>query len=56
MSPRYAAVHQLAAAKDMGSVLVDGRPAGQSPLLIADISLAMLAVAFIIRAAQHATR
>jgi hypothetical protein len=52
----YAAVNQLAAADYMGTVLVNGRPAGPSAPLIAGISLAMLAVTFTIRAAQHATR
>jgi len=52
----YAAVNQVAAADYMGTVLAGGRPAGPSPSLIAGVSLAMLAIAFIIRAAQHATR
>jgi hypothetical protein len=52
----YAAVNQVAAADYMGTVLVDGRPAGPSPLLTAGVSLAMLAITFTIRAAQHATR
>jgi hypothetical protein len=52
----YAAVNQLAAADYMGTVLVNGHPAGPSFPLIAGISLAMLAITFTIRAAQHATR
>jgi hypothetical protein len=52
----YAAVNQVAAADYMGTVLVDGRPAGPSPLLTAGVSLAMLAIAITIRAAQHTTR
>lgn len=52
----YAAVNQLAAADYMGTVLAGGRPAGPSPLLTAGVAAAMLAVAFIIGAAQHATR
>jgi hypothetical protein len=52
----YAAVNQLAAADFMGTVLVDGRPAGPSPLLIAGISAAMLALTFGIQAVRHAKR
>ena len=52
----YAAVNQVAAADYMGTVLVDGRPAGPSPLLTAGVSLAMLAITFTVRAARHATR
>jgi hypothetical protein len=52
----YAAVNQVAAADYMGTVLVDGRPAGPSPLLVAGAALVMLSATFIIRAAQHATR
>jgi hypothetical protein len=52
----YAAVNQVAAADYMGTVLAGGRPAGPSPLLIAAISAAMLAVTFGIRAARHAIR
>jgi hypothetical protein len=52
----YAAVNQVAAADYMGTVLVNGRPAGPSPLLTAGVSLAMLAIAITTRAAQHATR
>jgi hypothetical protein len=52
----YAAVNQVAAADYMGTVLVNGRPAGPSPPLTAGVSLAMLAIAITIRAAQHATR
>ena len=52
----YTAVNQVAAADYMGTVLVDGRPAGPSPLLIAGVSLAMLTVALVIRAVRHATR
>ncbi len=51
----YAAVNQLAA-DYMGTVLVNGRPAGPSPLLTAGIALAMLTVTFTIRAVRHATR
>jgi hypothetical protein len=52
----YAAVNHVAAADYMGTVLVNGRPAGPSPLLTAGLSLTMLAIAITIRAAQHATR
>lgn len=52
----YAAVNQVAAADYMGTVLVDGRPAGPSPLLTAGVSLAMVAIAITVRAAQHVTR
>lgn len=52
----FAAVNQLAAADYMGTVLVHGRPAGPSPLLVAGVAAAMLAVTFSVRAAQHATR
>jgi hypothetical protein len=52
----YAAVNQVAAADYMGIVLADGHPAGPSPLLTAGVSLGMLAIAIIIRAARHATR
>jgi ABC-type transport system involved in multi-copper enzyme maturation permease subunit len=52
----YAAANQFAAADFMGTVLVDGQPAGPSPSLIAGIALAMLAGTATIHAAQHATR
>jgi hypothetical protein len=52
----FAAVNQLAAADYMGTVLVHGRPAGPSSLLVAAVAAAMLAVTFSVRAAQHATR
>lgn len=52
----YAVVNQLGAADYMGTVLVHGHPAGPSPLLVAGVAVAMLAAAFAIRAAQHATR
>ena len=52
----YAAVNQLTAADYMGTVLVHGQPAGPSPPLTAGIALAMLAVTWVIRATQHATR
>jgi hypothetical protein len=52
----YAGVNQVAAADYMGTVLADGHPAGPSPLLIAGVSLAMLAIAIAIRAAWHPTR
>jgi hypothetical protein len=52
----YAAVNQLAAADYMGTVLVHGRPAGPSALLVACVAVAMLAVTFGIRAVRHATR
>ena len=52
----YAAVNQVKAADYMGTVLVNGRPAGPSPLLFAGVAIAMLTVTFTIRAAQHATR
>jgi hypothetical protein len=52
----YAAVNQVAAADYMGTVLAGGRPAGPSPLVIAGLALALLTIAFIIRAARHARR
>jgi hypothetical protein len=52
----YAAVNQVKTADYMGTVLVNGRPAGPSPLLFTGAALAMLTVTFTIRAAQHATR
>jgi hypothetical protein len=52
----YAAVNQLAAADYMGTVLVNGPPAGPSPPLIAGISAAMIAVTFAIQAAGQARR
>jgi hypothetical protein len=52
----YAAVNQVKAADYMGTVLVNGRPAGPSPMLFAGAAIAMLTVTFTIRAAQHATR
>lgn len=52
----YAAVNQVEAADYMGTVLVNGRPAGPSPLLFTGAALAMLTATFTIRAAQHATR
>jgi hypothetical protein len=52
----YAVVNQVATADYMGTVLRGGRPAGPSPLLIAGVSAAMLAVTFAIRAARQASR
>ena len=52
----YAVVNHVAAADYMGTVLVRGRPAGPSPAVVAGAGLAMLAVAFAIRALRHATR
>ena len=52
----YAAVNQVRAADYMGTVLIYDRPAGPSPLLTGGIALAMLAVAFTVRAAQLAIR
>ena len=52
----YAAVNQVKAADYMGTVLVNGRPAGPSPLLIAGIAVAMLAITLTIRVTQQATR
>ena len=52
----YAAVNQLAAADYMGTVLVHGRPAGPSALLVAVTAIAMLAVTSGVRAIRHATR
>lgn len=52
----YAAVNQLTAASYMGTVLVHGHPAGPSPLLVTGAAFAMLASAFAVRAARHATR
>ncbi|MGE5134225.1 MAG: hypothetical protein ACM32E_15150 [Gemmatimonadota bacterium] len=40
----------------MGTVLAHGHPAGPSPLPVAGVALAMLAITFAIRAGQHATR
>ena len=52
----YAAVNQVQTVNYMGTVLVNGRPAGPSPLLFAGAALAMLAVTFTIRTAQHTRR
>lgn len=52
----YAAVNQVHAADYMGTVLIDGHPAGPPAPLIAAISLAMLTGAITIHAVQHATR
>jgi hypothetical protein len=52
----YAVVNHVAAADYMGTVLVGGRPAGPAPALVAGAGLVMLAVAFVIRGARHATR
>ena len=52
----YAAVNQVAAADYMGTVLINSRPAGPSPLLISGLALALLAVAFIIGATRQARR
>ena len=52
----YAAVNQLAAADYMGTVLVHGRPAGPSALLVAATAITMLAVTSGVRAIRHATR
>ncbi|MGH3682842.1 MAG: hypothetical protein ACRDT2_21640, partial [Natronosporangium sp.] len=52
----YAAVNQVAAADYLGIVFVDGHRAGPAPSLIAGISFGLLALAFAIRAARHATR
>lgn len=40
----------------MGTVLVNGHPAGPSPLLIAGTAIALLAITLTIRATQQATR
>lgn len=52
----YAAVNNVAAADYMGTVLVNGHPAGPSPIVIAGLALALLTLAFIIRATRHAWR
>jgi len=52
----YAAVNQVKAADYMGTVLVNGRPAGPSPLLTAGTATAMLAITLTIRTTQQATR
>lgn len=52
----YAVVNHVTAADYMGTVLVHGRPAGPAPAVVAGAALAMLAVAFAIRALRHATR
>jgi hypothetical protein len=52
----YAAVNQVAAADYMGTVLVGGRPAGPSPVVIAALALALLTLTFVIRGTQHARR
>jgi hypothetical protein len=52
----YAAVNQLATADYMGTVLVNGRPAGPSALAVAGVALALLTIAFIIRATRYARR
>lgn len=52
----YAAVNQVKAADYMGTVLINGRPAGPSPALTAGVALAMLMATFAIRAIRHATR
>ncbi|MFD0856662.1 hypothetical protein ACFQ07_30805, partial [Actinomadura adrarensis] len=53
----YAVVNQVAGVDFMGAVLDDnGHPAGPSPLLTAGVSVAMLAIAFLTRAARHASR
>lgn len=52
----YAAINQVAAADYMGNVLVDGRPVGPSPLLVAAVSVAMLVVTLALRAVRHVTR
>ena len=40
----------------MGTVLVDGRPAGPSPLSVAALAAALFAACLGIRAGQHAAR
>jgi hypothetical protein len=52
----YAAVNQVKGADYMGTVLVNGRPAGPSPALVAGIALVMLTATFAIRVIRHATR
>jgi hypothetical protein len=52
----YLAINHVAAADYMGTVRVNGHPAGPSPLVITGIALAMLTIAFVIRATQHARR
>ena len=52
----YAAVNQVPAVDYMGTVLVNGHPAGPTAPLTAAIALTMLASTITIRAARHATR
>ncbi len=52
----YAAVNQVKAADYMGTVLVGGRPAGPSSVMIAALALVLLAAAIIISVARHARR
>jgi hypothetical protein len=52
----YAVVNHVAAADYMGTVLVNGRPAGPAPALTGGVALAMLAAAFAVRGVRHATR
>lgn len=52
----YAAVNQVSGADYMGTVVSNGRPVGLSSLLVGGIAIAMLAVAFTVRAARHLTR
>jgi hypothetical protein len=52
----YAVVNQVAAVDYMGTVRAGGHPAGPSPLVIAGLALAMLSIAFTIRATRHARR
>jgi hypothetical protein len=52
----YAAVNQVKAANYMGTILVNGHPAGPPPLLIAGLAMAMLTLTFAIRSAQYARR
>jgi hypothetical protein len=44
------------AADYMGTVLVNGHPAGPSPLLIAGLGMALLSFTLVIRSAHHARR
>ena len=50
------AVNQVKVADYLGTVLVNGHPAGLSPRLIAGLAMAMLTITFVIRSAHHARR
>jgi hypothetical protein len=52
----WAAVNQVSAADYMGTVLVNGQPAGPSPLPFSTAAAAMLAAVFAVGAAREVTR